>query len=451
MGHSRRVCIISLGCAKNLADSEAILGQVAASDARVQICSSPDDADVVIINTCGFLRAARDEAEATITAVERTIGGRPGSRVVVTGCYSQLWKSEVARRHPGLFAILGVDALYQEPFWQSVLKTNADATAERAIDVATRRTFAAPRLVSGQGSYAYLKVSDGCSQHCSYCTIPAIKGRLVSRTVDTILGEAQDLIRTGISEVVLVSQNTSAYGMDLSQDGKPLLEVLLKELDGLRGVSVIRLLYLYPTLVTTRLLEAIGASAHIAHYVDIPLQHTSPEVLKAMKRPWAESTTTGLIRRVRAVLPDAALRSTFIVGFPGETEEQFGQLLIDIREMHLEHASAFAYSREPLAPSSSYRGQVHWATKQRRLRGFMEVQQEESLAMNQARYVGHTCAVMVDSVAEDEVLGRTLQDAPEVDNLVHLKNPRKRTIVPGSIWLARISSAGAYDLEGKVL
>ena len=442
--------MVSLGCAKNLADSEAMLGQILAAQPAAVVCSDPADAEVVVVNTCGFLEAARNEADAVLDSVEKLQRSGQVSRIVAVGCYPQLWKEQVLRRHPGLYGILGVDALYQRAFWESLLDETAISPESGSIDAAMMRGFAAPRLLSEAGSFAYLKIADGCSQKCSYCTIPLIKGPVVSRTRDVILREADDLVHAGVSELILVSQNTSAYGMDLTSAHRPQLATLLRDLDQIRGLKVLRVLYLYPTLVTQELVETIATSRHIAHYVDIPLQHTDPDVLRAMGRPWSAGSAMRLVERVRRAMPDVAIRSTFIVGFPGETEEQFRQLLDDLAALRLDHASAFAYSREPLARSYDFPGQVHWSTKQRRLRQFMEVQQEISASINRERYLGKSVDVIVDSVGQTVMHGRTLLDAPDVDNAVSARFTVKRRPVVGSICPVRIRAVGPYDLTGTL-
>jgi ribosomal protein S12 methylthiotransferase len=443
--------MVSLGCAKNLADSEAMLGQIIAAEPTALVCADPQDADVVVINTCGFLKAARDEADKTLDAVERLRAEGQVVRIVAVGCYPQLWREQVLERHPGLYSIMGVNAMYQRTFWESLLKQVPRSNAEQPVDLDTLRTFEAPRLLSGSGSYAYLKIADGCAQRCTFCTIPRIKGPLVSRSADTILREAEQLVEAGATELILVSQNTSAYGMDLISKHRPQLAALLRELDQLRGVRILRVLYLYPTLVTQELLEVIGSSRHIAHYVDIPLQHTDPTVLKAMGRPWAAGSAARVVDHIRRIIPDAGIRSTFMVGFPGETEEQFQHLLADLRLLRLDHASAFAYSREALAISSGFSDQVHGSTKGRRLREFMEVQQEISSSINEVRYLGRDVEVIVDGATQSGIYGRTLLDAPDVDNAVVVRTGHKTQPAPGDICRARITTVGPYDLDGILL
>lgn len=451
MRHKPRVCMISLGCAKNLADSEAILGQIVAADPAAIVCSDARDADVVVVNTCGFLEAARAEAEQTLDDLETIQRSGKSVRIIVVGCYPELWRSELERRHEGVSDIMGVDALYQRDFWASLLRDDELPVAHTWVSTPAMRQFAAPRLVSTSGGYAYLKISDGCSQRCTYCTIPRIKGPLVSRSPDVVLREAEELVRGGARELILVSQNTSAYGMDFSRDHRPQLVQLLRDMDRLPGIGLIRLLYLYPTLVNRELLETIAASQHVAHYVDVPLQHTDPSVLKAMGRPWAPGSAARIVARVRRIIPDAAIRSTFIVGFPGESEVQFRHLLADLEVLQLDHAAAFAYSREDLAPSSRYTGQVRRGTKTRRLREFMAVQQRVSLAVNERRYLDKDVEVLVDATEGSDVTGRTFLDAPDVDNVVHVRVRRGQVRpVPGQTVQVHIVEAGPYDLKGTL-
>jgi len=428
-----------------------MLGQIIAAEPTAVVCADPQDADVVVVNTCGFLEAARNEADETLDVVESLQAEGHVVRVVAVGCYPQLWREQVLKRHPGLYAVMGVGAMYQKAFWESLLKQAPPSGVEQPVSLDMMRAFEAPRVLSGSGSYAYLKIADGCSQRCTYCTIPRIKGPLVSRSVDTILREAAQLIQTGVTELILVSQNTSAYGMDLTPGHRPQLADLLRELDQLSGVRILRVLYLYPTLVTQELLEVIGSSRHVAHYVDIPLQHTDPVVLKAMGRPWSTGSAVRVVDRVRRIVPDAGIRSTFIVGFPGETEEQFERLLADLSVLRLDHASAFAYSREAFAPSSRFPDQVHGSTKARRLREFMESQQKISSSINEVRYLGKDVQVIVDGATESGVYGRTLLDAPDVDNIVAIRTAHKKQPALGDICRAHITTVGPYDLDGFLL
>lgn len=428
-----------------------MLGQIVAAEPAALVCPEPQDSDVVVVNTCGFLEAARDEADETLDAVERMQAEGHVIRVVAVGCYPELWREQVLKRHPGLYAVMGVGAVYQRAFWGSLLNQTPPSEGEVPVDLDIMRTFEAPRLLSGAGSYAYLKIADGCSQRCTYCTIPRIKGPLISRSADTILREAEQLVQAGATELILVSQNTSAYGMDLTPEGRPQLAALLRELDQVPDLRILRVLYLYPTLVTQELLEVIGSSRHVAHYVDIPLQHTDPVVLKAMGRPWAPGSAARVVDRVRRIIPDAGIRSTFIVGFPGETEEQFKRLLADVRVLRLDHASAFAYSRESLAVSSGFSHQVHGSTKRRRLREFMEAQQEISSSINEVRYLDKEIEVIVDGPTQSGIYGRTLLDAPDVDNAVVVRTGHKTQPATGDICRARITTVGPYDLDGILL
>ncbi len=445
-----RVCMISLGCAKNLADSEAMIGQALAAAPGASVCSEPAEADIVIVNTCGFLRAARDEADETIATMEALRAQDPAKRIIVVGCYPQLWRDQVLRRHPGVDTVLGVDALYQTEFWSNLL---TDATPrDHPVPVTNRimRDFEAPRLLGGS-AFAYLKIGDGCSQRCAYCTIPLIKGPLVSRSMDVVLREADDLACAGVKEIILVAQNTSAYGMDMAPRGKPKLAELLRELDDVAGIEILRVLYLYPTLVSNQILETIAASRHVAHYIDMPLQHTEPAVLRAMGRPWAAGLAKRLVARIRRIMPDAGIRSTFMVGFPGETEQCFRELLDELEELQLDHAGAFAYSREPMTPSYDFAQHVPWSMKHRRLREFMERQQQISLSVNRNRYLGKTISIIVDDVDSSRLAGRTFLDAPDVDNTVWAPVGKTKRPATGDICRVLVTACGPYDLDGVLV
>ena len=443
--------MISLGCAKNLADSEAMIGQVLAAAPGASICSEPAEANIIIANTCGFLRAARDEADEAIAAAEALRVQDPAKRIIVVGCYPQLWRDQILRRHPGVDTVLGVDALYQAEFWSNLL-ANAAPRNHQLVPVTDRimRDFEAPRLLGGP-AFAYLKISDGCSQRCTYCTIPFIKGPLVSRSMDVVLREADALACAGVKEIVLVAQNTSAYGIDTAPDGKPKLAELLRELDCIAGIEILRVLYLYPTLVSNQILETIAASRHIAHYIDVPLQHTEPAVLRAMGRPWSAGLAKRLVARIRCIMPDASIRSTFMVGFPGETEQCFRKLLDELEGLQLDHAGAFAYSRELMTPSYDFAQQVQWPTKRRRLHEFMERQQQISLSINRTRYLGKTVSIIIDDVDSPRLVGRTFLDAPDVDNTVRVSLGKTKRPVAGDICRVLVTACGPYDLDGVLV
>lgn len=428
------------------------MGQILSGNPQAVVCQEPEGADVVVVNTCGFLESAREEADEVLSQLAETV---PAAKIIVVGCYPQLWRRRVLNRHPQLYAVMGTDALYRQNFWNDLLRqgTHFPSAEQSPVTADVMQRFEVPRMISDGAAYAYLKIGDGCSQHCTYCTIPRIKGPLVSRRMEAILSEAEELTRSGISEIILVAQNTSAYGKDFDAEHRSLLPELLQELDKLRDIKVLRLLYLYPTMITRMLLETIGASQHVAHYVDIPMQHTDPAVLRSMGRPWSRTSTVGLVQRVREVIPDAAVRSTFIVGFPGETEEQFRHLLDDLQVLRLDHASAFTYSRERLAASYGFSKQVHGSTKMRRQREFMELQQGISLSINRDRYAGKTISVILDDVGAGTATGRTLLDAPDVDNVVTLDvhaGPADAPVV-GEIRPALIKHVGPYDLKGVLL
>ena len=437
MSAAPRVSFVSLGCPKALVDSERILTRLRAEG--YEIARKHDGADLVVVNTCGFLDSARDESLSAIGSALKENG-----KVIVTGCLGA--EPEVIReKHPNVLAITGPQA------YESVMAAVHQA-APPAHDPFTD-------LVPEQGvkltprHYAYLKISEGCSNRCSFCIIPALRGDLVSRPIGEVLREAEKLVRAGVKEILVISQDTSAYGLDLKyqesmwQDHSVRTRFfdLAREL-GDMGVWV-RLHYVYPYPHVDEVIPLM-AEGKVLPYLDIPFQHASPAVLKAMRRPAHQEKTLDRIRRWRETCPDLALRSTFIVGFPGETEEDFGQLLDWLDEAKIDRAGCFKYEPVKGAKSNDLGlPAVPDEVKEARWHRFMARQQKVSAA-NLKKKVGKRLPVLIDQVDGLTAKGRTRYDAPEIDGVVHVAS--RRPVRIGDVVTVKIEASDAYDLRGTV-
>ena len=422
------VGFISLGCPKALVDSERILTQINADG--YAITDRYDDADLVIVNTCGFINEAVAESLNTISEALRQNG-----KVIVTGCLGV--KPEIIRaRCPDVLAITGPQA------YESVMSAVHEHLPKPAHNPYLDLIPPAGLKLTPR-HYAYLKIAEGCDHHCTFCIIPDLRGRLVSRPADAVLKEAQNLVKRGVKELLVVSQDTSAYGADRGARG---IHALARELGKLD--AWVRLHYVYPYPDVDDLIPLM-AGGGILPYLDIPLQHASPRILKAMRRPGNRERTLERIRRWREICPDLALRSTFIVGFPGETEVDFEELLAFIEEADINRAGCFAYSPVEGAAANALPDQIPEDIKQERLQRFMAAQEAVSARLL-ADKVGSVLPVLIDAVDADKLAatGRTPYDAPEIDGVVHISDIDG--IKPGDIIHVEIEDSDAHDLYGRV-
>ena len=422
------VGFISLGCPKALVDSERILTQINADG--YAITDRYDDADLVIVNTCGFINEAVAESLNTISEALRQNG-----KVIVTGCLGV--KPEIIRaRCPDVLAITGPQA------YESVMSAVHEHLPKPAHNPYLDLIPPAGLKLTPR-HYAYLKIAEGCDHHCTFCIIPDLRGRLTSRPADAVLKEAQNLVKLGVKELLVVSQDTSAYGADLGARG---IHELARELGKLD--AWVRLHYVYPYPDVDELIPLM-ADGGILPYLDVPFQHASPRILKAMRRPGNRDRTLERIRRWREICPDLALRSTFIVGFPGETEADFEELLAFIEEADINRAGCFAYSPVEGAAANALPEQIPEDIKQERLQRFMAAQAAVSTRLL-ADKIGSVLPVMIDAVDADNLAatGRTPYDAPEIDGVVHISDIDG--IKPGDIVHVEIEDSDAHDLYGRV-
>ena len=436
MSRAQKVGFVSLGCPKALVDSERILTQLRFDG--YEVSPSYEDAGVVIVNTCGFIDSAKEESLAAIGEALEENG-----RVLVTGCMGGGEQADlVLERHPKVLGITG-PAAYEEVL-SEVRRVLPNAhVPDPKID-----------LIPAQGvkltpkHYAYLKISEGCNHRCRFCIIPSLRGDLVSRPIGDVMREAEQLARSGVRELLVISQDTSAYGVDIKYktdfwDGRPLKSDLYNLASALGELGIwVRMHYVYPYPHVDKVIPLM-AEGKVLPYLDIPLQHGSPSVLKRMKRPAASEKTLDRIRSWREICPDITLRSTFIVGFPGETEAEFNELLDFMREASLDRVGCFKYSAVEGATANELENPVPEEVKEERWHQFMAVQQEISAERLQ-RKIGAQMDIIVDEVSSDGAVGRTKGDAPEIDGLVYLKNTDG--LVPGSVVNRQIVDADDYDL-----
>ncbi len=427
-----KVGFVSLGCPKALVDSERIITRLRAEG--YQIAPNYDGADVVVVNTCGFLDSAKQESLDAIGEAMAENG-----RVIVTGCFG-VEKDTIRKAHPGVLAVTGPHQ------YEAVMEAVHDAVPplhDPFLDLVPPEGL---RLTPRH--YAYLKISEGCNNRCTFCIIPSLRGDLVSRPANHVMTEAERLVKAGVKELLVISQDTSAYGLDLKYasspwKGAPLAARFLDLTRALGDLGAwVRLHYVYPYPHVDQVIPLM-AEGKILPYLDIPFQHASPNVLKAMKRPAAIAKTLDRLKSWRSVCPDLAIRSTFIVGFPGETEEDFQHLLDWLREARLDRVGCFKYEPVAGAVANNLEGAVPEEVKEERWHHLMQTQQKISEEIMAAR-VGRTVSVIVDEIDEDGAIGRSLWDAPEIDGSVFLNGAEG--VKPGDILRARVIAADSYDL-----
>jgi len=436
MSQAQKVGFVSLGCPKALVDSERILTQLRFDG--YEVSPSYEDAGVVIVNTCGFIDSAKEESLAAIGEALEENG-----RVLVTGCMGGGEQANIVlERHPKVLGITG-PAAYEEVLSEVRRVLPNTHVPDPKID-----------LIPAQGvkltpkHYAYLKVSEGCNHRCRFCIIPSLRGDLVSRPIGDVMREAEQLARSGVKELLVISQDTSAYGVDIKYktdfwDGRPLKTDLYNLASALGELGIwVRMHYVYPYPHVDNVIPLM-AEGKVLPYLDIPLQHGSPSVLKRMKRPAASEKTLDRIRSWRETCPDITLRSTFIVGFPGETEAEFNELLDFMREASLDRVGCFKYSPVEGASANELENPVPEDVKEERWHQFMSVQQEIS-AQRLQRKVGTKVDILIDEVSPDGAVGRTKGDAPEIDGLVYLNNTDG--LSPGTVVNRQIIDADDYDL-----
>ncbi|HSL23836.1 MAG TPA: 30S ribosomal protein S12 methylthiotransferase RimO [Vicinamibacterales bacterium] len=443
-----KIGFVSLGCPKNLVDGEVMLGL--AEQAGHEITATASEADVLVVNTCAFIDSAKQESiDAILEMAGQKKSGRC-SRLVVTGCLAERYREELRKEIPEIDIVLGtgevpeiVGALRPREHEKKLTPVTFYKKPTYLYDAATPRRLSTPR------HFAYAKVAEGCDYTCSFCIIPTLRGSYRSRTLESILAEARELAGRGVKELILVSQDTTFYGNDRGERGA--LARLLCELNAVDGLAWIRLLYLYPTTITDDTLAAMADCEKVCPYVDLPLQHASASVLKRMRRPGHGGTYQKLLTRIRRRVPGVTLRTTFIVGYPGETEAEFAELHAFVRDVEFDHVGVFTYSHEEGTRAFAGPDDVPAATKRRR-RDELMAMQKDIVSRAQRRRVGERVTVLVDGPSAEHELalqGRLPGQAPEIDPVVFLTGSGPDELRPGDLVDARIVEARDYDLVAE--
>ncbi len=439
MAKGYKVGMISLGCPKNQVDGEALLAKLAA--AGYQIVNEIENSDVMIVNTCGFIEDAKREAIDTILEVAQYKEAGVISALVVTGCLAERYQDEILKEMPEVDAVIGIGA-------------NADIVKVCDKALCGIQTSNYPnkcylpiddeRVLSTPSHWAYLKIAEGCDNRCSYCAIPGIRGKFRSRKMESVIEEAKELVNRGVKEIILIAQDTTKYGQDLY--GEYSLDKLLKELVKIDGLEWIRLFYCYPQRITDSLIDVIANEDKVCNYIDIPLQHSDTIVLKNMNRVGDGNDYKALLVKMRKAIPDLALRTTFMVGFPGETDEQFENLCDFVKEMKFDKMGCFTFSPEEDTPAFDMDNQIDEDVKKRRQEVLMNAQYSITEASNKNR-VGNVYKVIIDSFADGKYVGRSYMDSPEIDSGIIFTSREKLNI--GDFVNVRITDFDGYDLIGE--
>lgn len=434
-----KVAAVSLGCAKNRVDTELMLNILVKNG--FALTADEREAEVLIVNTCGFIQPAKEESIDTILSLSRYKDGGKLKVLVATGCLTQRYEQELLKEMPELDLILGVNQYERLP--EAIREALGGKRASYCAD--DYHILSGERVLTTPPYTAYIRIADGCDNRCAYCAIPLIRGGFRSRTADDVLAEIKTLADSGVAEHILIAQDTSRFGAD--RGGKSLLPELLDKAARIEGVRWLRVLYCYPDEVDERLLKVMAAHGNICRYIDLPLQHADPEILRRMNRRGDIETVKAFLKKARAM--GFTLRTTMIVGFPGETEAQFQTLMDFVREMRFDRLGAFAFSPEDDTPAARMKKQVPEDVKQARLDALMTLQQEISLSRNLLR-VGTTETVLIEEVSDDgTAIGRTAREAPDADGICRIGGAKG--LAPGTFATVSITGADAYDLSGVIV
>ena len=439
-----KILFISLGCDKNLVDSEVMLGMLTGKG--YEITDDENEADVVVVNTCCFIGDAKEESIHNILEMAELRKAGDIKALIVTGCLAQRYKEEVQTEIPEVDAIIGTTAI------DSIVETLEDVLAGQGHnhieDINRTPVYDKSRIVTTGGHYAYLKIAEGCDKRCSYCIIPKVRGNYRSIPMESLLAEARKLVEFGAKELILVAQETTLYGKDLY--GEKSLPRLLHELCKIDGLYWIRILYCYPEEITDELIETIRTEEKVCHYLDIPIQHASDNILKRMGRRTNQAELRNMIARLRERIPDICLRTTLITGFPGETQEDHEELMAFVDEMEFDRLGVFTYSAEEDTPAAEFEDQIEEEIKKDRQAEIMELQQE--IAFEKAENaVGRTVLAMIEGRLPNEnaYAARTYMDAPNVDGLVFVQTSRE--LMTGDFVKVKITGSYEYDLIGEIV
>ena len=438
-----KLLFISLGCDKNLTDTEVMLGLLASRG--YEMTDDECEADIIVINTCCFIHDAKEESIQNILEMAEYKKDGRLKALIVTGCLAQRYRQEILDEIPEVDAVLGTTAYDQ--ILDAVDEALKGQNSVRMEDLQRLPKVEAKRQVTTGGHFAYMKIAEGCDKHCTYCIIPKIRGRFRSRPMEELIREAEELAEQGVKELILVAQETTLYGKDLY--GEKSLPVLLRKLCKISGLRWIRVLYCYPEEITDELIRVMKEEPKICHYLDLPIQHANDDILKRMGRKTSKQELIDIVGKLRKEIPDICLRTTLITGFPGETQEQYEELYRFVSEMEFDRLGVFTYSPEEDTPAALMPDQIEESVKEDRQAELMELQQE--IAFEAAEnMVGKEVLVMIEGKVADEnvYVGRTYKDAPNIDGLIFVETGVE--LVSGDFAKVRVTGALEYDLIGGI-
>ncbi|MFP4557732.1 MAG: 30S ribosomal protein S12 methylthiotransferase RimO [Bacteroidales bacterium] len=431
MDNLKKINVITLGCSKNLVDSEYLMKQLDGGGWKIVFDSNDPSAKVVIVNTCGFIADAKEESIFSIISLIEAKQRGAIDKIFVMGCLSQRYKEDLMKELPEVDGFFGVNEL------PDILKALNTDLSESNLN---RRLLTTPK------HYAYLKISEGCSWGCSFCAIPLIRGKHLSKSIPELIDQAEWLADNGVKELIIIAQDSTYYGKDIY--GERRLPELLGKLSQISGIEWVRLHYAYPTGFPMELLNIIRDNPKVCSYIDIPFQHISDKVLKMMRRGITKNQTLYLIKKIRSTIPDVAIRTTLLVGHPGEGEEEFNELIDFVKTSRFERLGVFAYSEEEGTHSATFADDVPEDIKQERVEKIMSIQRDISLEKNRSR-IGKRLKVIIDREEGEFFVGRSEFDSPEVDQEILIKKCLGRTFAPGDFVTCTIDSADDYDLYGS--
>ena len=438
------VLFISLGCDKNLVDSEVMIGLLA--DRGYQMTDDETRADVIVINTCCFIHDAKEESIQTILEMAEYKKTGTLKALIVTGCLAQRYQEEILEEIPEVDEVLGTTSY--DKIVEAIEEALEGRGGVRIEDIDALPLPDTKRLVTTGGHFAYLKIAEGCDKHCTYCIIPKIRGNYRSVPMERLVKEARDLAEDGVKELILVAQETTIYGTDLY--GEKSLHRLLRELCKIDGIRWIRILYCYPEEIDNDLIQVMKEEPKICHYLDLPIQHASTEILRRMGRRTSREDLEEIIGKLRREIPDIAIRTTLITGFPGETKEQHEELMDFVDQMEFDRLGVFTYSPEEGTPAAGMEGQVPEEVKEDRQAELMELQQEIAFDLAEDM-IGREVLVMIEGKVADEnvYVGRTYKDAPNVDGLIFVNTDEE--LMSGDLARVKVTGAAEYDLIGELM
>ncbi|SPZ50425.1 Ribosomal protein S12 methylthiotransferase RimO [Sarcina ventriculi] len=435
-----KVGMVSLGCDKNRVDSEIMLGQV---EREYELTNNPKEADIIIVNTCGFIEKAKQESINTILDMAKYKIKYKCKLLIATGCLTQRYGKELLDLMPELDIVLGVNDYEKiNKAIEGFIKENKKISSTNFTNEGINE---GKRIITTNKSSAYLRIAEGCNNFCTYCIIPKIRGKFRSRKIENIIEEGKILANAGVKEIILIAQDTTNYGIDLYNEKR--LHIVLRELSKIEGIEFIRVMYCYPEAIYGELIEEISKNDKVCKYLDLPIQHISNDILKRMGRKTSKEEIIDKIKTLRENVSNIVLRTSLIVGFPGETEEDFNELKEFLKEMKLDKVGVFTYSQEEDTPAALMENQIDEKIKQQREKELMEVQKEVSKAINKSK-IGRTYKVLVESENSDYFIGRSYEMAPDIDGLIYIK---EKNLKANKFYDVKIKEALEYDLIGVVL